>query len=835
MKKSFFLIAFSLTISACGGGGGSSTNTGGGTGGTGGDVSGLEMPANMDVVVADQDGIQPRSINLRAVRSVLSRAATDPDTDYSTDEQRSWVHDGALEPLDEVNMILCFMDQTRADQLVNQTYVALVDSAGCERDGAQGGNGQNQSSGGGRTVEYERWLVASTRADNSSPQYVRIWAPENGDDDFKQTIYAEMTILEGVSETNPYGRFTLNFEGRAITDFTTPWTGESFTAGDVLMRGTLKTVDAINGKIGFTLYNNSVFGGEQKVSVMLDADLSTGVAFTGGDEYDDQANGGSGGRVTKAYGLAFNDSNILIQPVDSYSELDAINNLDAATVEANGGYCLSRTEFKRNVWRYDLYDAISGTRVAVNSGFPFTYNGSYGWVGYWGVWAENPPTSGWDGVSISRETFGSSAAPEVFTLAEGPGKLTKREKAEIPLTGLDGETFNYSRWDAGDGQSMDYKVEYDSNGQVADAVTVTRGAGFYITHEIQWRQDGPPLETSVADGPQLITFDQSGDDPWLGMWSQSLGGSVSYDSVNNPLKVTFYKETFINANDAIFAASDTLTLDCYTECLRPLLTVDQYTDQEFPSSAYYPDAATGPNPEPAAVYRFDRSTLALTVVEPLADAGKVVSLAGDYSFNSNDGNSFEPWGIGSGALVPAGTTVSSKWDTWNQQESYRWETGHNEWNKVISITDSGGSVVSFDPPLAFSYQHALVNDANGAVGQADVSYYDKTFLLEYAGNGDLWGVPWVSDGNDQQRPAFAIADNTLMGPNGDDYLIKGREMELKPASASGACSGTGGLVLNQPAAPLPTAVDGAPSNAGSAEPASDDDSPAVVGGVVQGR
>ena len=51
--------------------------------------------------------------------------------------------------------------------------------------------------------------------------------------------------------------------------------------------------------------------------------------------------------------------------------------------------------------------------------------------------------------------------------------------------------------------------------------------------------------------------------------------------------------------------------------------------------------------------------------------------------------------------------------------------------------------------------------------------------------------------------------------------------------ASGACSGVDGLVLNQPAAPLPTAIDGSPSNSGAAAPILDDDSPAAVGGVVQ--
>lgn len=828
MKMRVSLAVLSLILGACGGGGSTDSTTGD-------SVSGLEMPSAMEVVVADTGGgAVPIGVNLRAVRSSLMRAATDPGTDYSTDEQKAWVHDSALEPLDMVNEILCYMDQTRADQLVNQTYVALVDAASCKRQGQQDTGGQNQSSSGGHNVSYERWIVESTRADNNSPQTVRIWVPESGDDNFVQAIYAEMTIQEGVSASNPYGSFTLNFEGRATTAFTEPGSGTPFAAGDVLMTGTLKTVDTINGKIGFTLFNDSPWSGAQEVSVVTDADLSTGVAFIGGNDFDPSANGGAGGLVEKAYALAFNANNILIQPESSFAALATINNLDAATVESNGGACLSRTEFKHNVWRYDLYDATSGARVAVNSGFPFTYNGSYGWVGYWGVWAENPPVGGWDGVSITKEAFGSTATPETYGLSVAPGKLTKRVKGEILLTDLDGETFNYGKWDNTAMQNKEYKIEFDNDGAVSDGTNANYTvAGFYITHEVQYQQDGPPLETALTGGPQLITFDQVGDDPWLGMWSQSLGGSVSYDFNNNPTNVTFYKETFIDANDTAFGSGNSITLNCYTECLKPELTVAQYTDQQYPSSAFYADAADGSSPAPAAVYSFDRTTLALTVVEPTADVGKVVSLAETYTYDPMGGG-FEPWGVATGALVPSGNSIANKWDTWNQQVSYRWETGHQDWNKVVIVTDSTGSVVSFDPPLSFSYQHASGNDANAGTGGAGTAAYGKTFLLEYAGNGDLWGIPWVDNGSGNSRPAFAIADGTVMGPNGTEYVIKAREMELKPALDTGACSGVNGLVLNQPAASLPTAVDGSPSNGGSTAPALDDNSPAAIGGVVQG-
>jgi hypothetical protein len=600
------------------------------------------------------------------------------------------------------------------------------------------------------------------------------------------------------------------------------------------MSGTLKTVETTNGKIGFTLYEDDPGNGARKVSVVTDADQSAGVAFTGGSEFDPDANGGMGGMVEKAYAVAFNNTHILIKPDLTFAQLEGINSVG----EGGDTMCLSRTSFKRNVWRYNLYHAADGTfngnavtagqRVALNSGFPFRWdangdgtNDSYGHASYWGIWSEQEPSGGWTGKTITKETYGPTPSSETFTVLETPGKLTKREKQTLLLSELDGETFHYNDWNTG----TDYIVEYDGN----DSIAATDG--FYKIKTVVYNNDGPPTETPV-DPPQLVSLN-TGD--WLGMWSEGLGGSVNFVGGND--YVTFFKESFVDGTDSAFSGGDPIVLDCYNNCLMPNLTTAQYQDP-WTNGAYYPNATD--TSTPAAVYHFDKATLSLTVAAvngstTHTDVGGVVKLAQSYTFDPMSGG-YEPWGVSIDGLVPGGTTLTNVWDTWDQALSFRWETGHKSWNKLVRVKDSAGNMVAFDKPMAFSYKHAEANDAN-APDADDSSYYGKTFMLNYGGNGDLWGIPWVdvggdagtTGGNKDSRPAFALKDGTVMGPN-NEFVVKGIDMELKPMSATGQCSA---LVLNQPAEPLPSAVSGTPSNATGSAPTPESEAPAVIGGELQ--
>ena len=169
-----------------------------------------------------------------------------------------------------------------------------------------------------------------------------------------------------------------------------------------VMRGTLRTVvnnqslpqfsfvnvggDAIPGVSGLG------FASVESANVILDnANGSGGIAITHRSETYD--NNGTTESNASTYAIAF-DAGHLLRGKDT----DANNVADVTS-------CKSRTDFNTQVWRYNLYHAVDGTfngnavtggqRVALNSGFPFTYdsdnnssNDAYGFVGYHGVWSQ---------------------------------------------------------------------------------------------------------------------------------------------------------------------------------------------------------------------------------------------------------------------------------------------------------------------------------------------------------------------------------------------------------------------------------------------------------------
>ncbi len=822
------------------------------------DTEGMEMPVTLSVAQSKEDE-QKRDANSSALKSVsglslnyakIISALTDPTTDFMTDEQHVWVHDKALEPLAAVNTVLCLAGQTGANQLVNRTYVALVDTARCEREGDTK-QGQNQASGGGKTPVYQTWIVDSRRANNSSPQIVKIWMNEKKkpteDYDFDKHSRAEIVITEGVSDANPYGKFTLNFVNIADEAATNGITNQAVAIGDTVMTGTLKTVDTADGNIGFTLYQDVPYWQViAKVSVVTDPTQTSGVALTGMQlpEWD-------GVTVTypeTAHAVAYNSTNLLIKSDDgagndlTFADLDTID----GQMEGNGAVCRSRTQHSRNIWRYDLYHATDGTydgkavtagqRVDLNSGFPFradtdgdTLPDTYGYVGYWGLWSEKSPTAGWDGATITKQVAGTTATAENYSVHQAEGKMIKRVRDTILLSELNGETFYYTECTAA---CVQYLVEYTSD------TTLSVGGGpytadkFYKTHTVDWAVTPP--EAAIA--PVAI---DTGANPWVGLWSVSLGGAVLYINTD-PTNVIFYKETVMDGNDAAFGGATKLTFNCYLDCLVPGMTSVQYQDPHGVDPAYVANAST--TTVPAAVYELDKATMTFSVVEVngvTQTAAEITAPACTITGGAAC-KPGEPWGIRSGAMVDVaeGLTLANVWDTWNQTTTYSWETGHNAGNKKTWVTDSTGAVVSFDAPIVFRYKHSLANDANGHLVSSAPSY-GRTYLLQYSGNGDLWGIPWGDSANGDWRPEFGIQDGIPMGPtkavvtddNGKDFVILAREKELVPVAAPGDCTD---LTLSQPAQPLPTGADGTPSNINDPEPTPDNEAPAVIGGELTG-
>ena len=155
--------------------------------------------------------------------------------------------------------------------------------------------------------------------------------------------------------------------------------------------------------------------------------------------------------------------------------------------------------------------------------------------------------------------------------------------------------------------------------------------------------------------------------------------------------------------------------------------------------------------------------------------------------------------------------------------AYIWETGKNSYNRFVALLDASGNNVNFEPPLFIKYTHSQAADRSGQVGS---KYYNKPYLLQYEGFGNLWGIPAGPDANGFWKAEFALKDGTVLG-DAKQYKVKALDLELalreKPTSECGA------LNLSTPDLPaISTFV--SPNN--GARPVVTG-APAVVEGVVK--
>ncbi|MCW8956845.1 MAG: hypothetical protein OQL09_08180 [Gammaproteobacteria bacterium] len=805
MKRIIPVAIFSaLAIAACGGGGGSSTDGSDPDADPVVGVTGLKMPSSMSVVAAKSQLSGPSSKISAGIVSAkssqqISQAISDADSDYVMDEAHTYVYDASMESLDTVNMILCLMEQTGASEMVNEgAYIALVNEDKCEQGENKSNSGSTGQSSGGQVDELSAWTIESTRASSTADQLVKIWVPGDtgGDPMDEQEILVEVTVTDAVSSTLPFGNFTMNFKGVAEDS------GNEFET----MRGLLQTVDNDQGQPQFRFVNlggdaidgGSVFGFsfEEAASVVLDdADGTGGVAKTRRAESNPYET------IEALFAVAF-DTDYLLRGKDD----DGVSGIDATS-------CKSRNSFNSQVWRYNLYHAVDGTfngeavsggdRVELNSGFPFNYdnnndgsNDAYGYVGYHGVWTENGVLD--DGASITRFDYSSDTTSEL-TVNVSPGKMVRRSANTESLTSFQGDEFQY--WGP-------HPVYTSFFGQWL--VTVDGNNDFQIISTFSWGNNGPVTSTTFDhDGDQGASTAEvaaaatisltNNQNIWL--WSDSLGGNIAYihndSQASGERTVTFYAEEFVSPADSTLFPGSTgsVTLYCYERCLKGGLdqaAIDAATNE---NDLYYAYAGT------PFEYSLSSSSGKVILRDHLNNIVSAVGL--DFSLN---GNLHNDWGINTGEMVATALADPAQpWGVYGASVSYRWETGDNDWNRLVTVTDVAGNVANFDRPLQFTYTHTTANDANDSA-----DFNNKKFMLQYGGSGELWGFPWVEDVETGRWYAAAtLKDGVTLSDGSNNFVVKAIEQEqtMQDIDESSCSSLNIDNVLTDPALVLPSISD----------------------------
>ena len=715
------------------------------------------------------------------ISSPAIAAFDDAGTDFSEDETETHVWNEALEPIEMVNSILCFTKQMRATDFINEgPYSVLADEGLCfDNDDDE----SSQSAAADKAPSYMEVIVDSTRVDDTSPLIVDVWIPGMGvGEDGEEAIKFQAVISEGASDTNPFGNFTFNYRFFDDIDDSTPTGG-----------GEIRTINNVVDQIGFTFYDSSNHGGHtssQSASVLMNQDRTEGIALTSSSW------GGFGGA---AFALSFNETHVLQQAVESHSSSVDYDDLPFRSGDNNGS-CLSRTNFNDAVWRYDLYDSVSGDIVELNSGMSIKYDSdgdelpdSHGHVGYWGLWTDGE-TPLENGDIVVEEDYDSEATTE-YTVVKAPGRLIEYSLETLSLTEARGVRF--WNWD-------DNAFEEGHDLWLVNYLTAAEDSvpndGFYRVAGLNWQEQGPPVETAL-ETPELIALLQ---DEVLHLYSEQLGGDIKF--LEGSDTISFYREAFINGSETGIGqllANNSVEFLCFDNCFVGNLTSNRLQDFDGPNSPFAEHA-----PDVANAIRFDFSADGSNALALVRQGGAEV-VGFDPSLTEESlANSPHTWGVRSGPMVIAGSTEADAliepWDVYDPTKVtkfYVWETGIHEWNQLTTIKDENGEIPTFDKPIQFTYTHSSGNDRTGNAGEHD----GASFMLNYGGNGDLWGIPHEQIGSsDRWTPLFNLADGTLLGSD-DQYVVKAREVEQTMASAPGACSS---MAITDPSVAVPTGLQG---------------------------
>lgn len=695
---------------------------------------------------------------------------------YATDPQNSHVEDATSRGVGMVNMITCIMGAMRPDATVNDgAYNALVDMQKCDPEARASAD---NASGAAQANTFVTATVNSTRASNADPMRARIWL----DDPEAQgaAIYVNLSATSAPTANNPYGVFRVDYCG--------------LMAGDP----------------------NCMFNG------FLDG-AASGISFYEREQRDGGGTGTKALRLTASSTTSGSGTLRIEDPQQSQTFSFAYNADFYRRTDDNGDQCFARDardpETGMSVWRYGLYDSVSGARIERNSGFPIEYTHAgtkyQGYLGYYGLSlppaAQDVLVSGATVEKVDYSTGGGAPTRTPYTVLKAGGKLMKftrhtrtlREIDQIRLTtwiGMEAASFF-----SGAQANTQYELNWD------DAAGVFKVTGQMICGGNGCTTQALPAVQSV---PASFWAPRGG----IQGWSQQLGGEVfvNLQGAVTPLDSSQVQVVY-RSQDLVYPSQLPATLHCVRDC-----------PTAASMGAYFAPGSQAPSPFAAGTANNFQPTAFGGVVSYSGNATTALLLDStsapvvlEVDREMLESNPQFRYGVRTGKLFTdiadaecsPGSGTYCEWRVNSLDVYYQWETGPQPFNQFAAVKDANGQFVNFDAPLQVTF--AVPQGA--AYGQ----YAGQSIVLQYGGFGDLWGLPGICvspstneevpcDGGDVRYvPSFVIPHNLSQGvvtTNGTTYLVKWLEREIRFARKDlSVCSAAG---LTTPVGDiLPTSAD----------------------------
>jgi len=287
-------------------------------------IAGLSAPEGAELITDN-------SASSSGLAFLNYAAFTDAGTDYSKAKAYTHIDSGeADKPMKMVDMILCYLDNSRITSLVNQNYLATMDKRNC-KDSSRS------------NPDMANVIIQNTRADNSSNHIAKL-SFENRD----TIVRGDVTLIKSPTESEPYGAMEMNFSRKEPSNLIEDGSLTINNIGDKVSLEFVSTEDyrleAGSGDNSSTPYDDRNF--LMYIDSYISTNGSTGMAKVGFIDNVDSS-------IKVTHKLNWNDSYIAQYDYDSSDTLTASS-------------CKSRTSYDDYAKYYTLYDT-DGKKIDITT------------------------------------------------------------------------------------------------------------------------------------------------------------------------------------------------------------------------------------------------------------------------------------------------------------------------------------------------------------------------------------------------------------------------------------------------------------------------------------
>ncbi len=643
----------------------------------------------------------------------------DNGTDYTNAVTQSFTEEEALTSLDTVNMILSFMKQSRAGEFLNEgNYTALVKESATEGSANDGKSG---------TVEKLIPIVLNVtgRTTPTDPMVVNMWMDQEGPTG-PMRIIGKIIIEKGVTPQYALGKFVMNFKGYGIEN------NGSTTFAAEKMQGVL-SVDrgAYNGQIEVQYKNSMKDDNNNSIPFeVLSMNMQVNAVDT---NVSDEHPAGYFAHEKKGRGVAFSQylENGETLKTKKLSFKDTAYKL--ADTDDNNVESFDKSSKYHKVYRYGLFHDANGSKVELNSGFPFTVTdtSSRGYAGYYGLWSESALPNG---TAVTQEGTGTN-----FTTTSSPGKLWKHTKTGILMNKLASTKIHYNgyvlEWDNAsprNGTTGNFKVLGEDNHM--GGITGINETGSYLF-------DSNESNTTTDTGMAFQINE------WSKGWSEALNAPISIRSdYRSDTNASYHIEEVVTATDLNLTSFSFERVNTENPSADSVVLVYDQNDSNFTIGRSF---------------NFSSDDLMLRD-RNASDAN--VTIASDINLT---GTNYE-FGVRMSPMIEESSAGAYNegnfWTAFEAEVFYSWETGQQKWNQFTGLKDGNDDVVSFDAPIVFPYEHTDEKDINAT---SNAGFYSLSY------DGFSLQVPWEFNTDEEEwQPKINIKSGTELTKDGTSYRIK---------------------------------------------------------------